>query len=139
MMGCGQKKLSNCGSRTSSSGSNCSATGFVCLVLLVFSCLLPNVDALDVLARRSKVIRWDNDALVTVYYAEFLLAEWVINEKPWNTYHSGLAFHNEQTGQKALFEFTPEDPSSVIKILVPNIINNSLLELALGNVAFTWN
>lgn len=35
-----------------------------------------------------------------VYYAEFLLAQWVLERAPWNAYHSGLAFLNKDTGEK---------------------------------------
>ena len=39
-----------------------------------------------------------------VYYAEFLLAQWVLDSAPWNAYHSGLAFLNRDTGERCSSE-----------------------------------
>merc|ERR1719158_2477857 len=81
---------------------------------------------------------WDNDAPVEVFYAEFLLAQWVLQRSPWNAYHSGLAFRNNRTGEKAMFDFTPEDPSSVINMIMPAVSMTSTFHGALGQYSFDW-
>lgn len=47
-----------------------------------------------------ELLKWQRSSHVEVYYAEFLLAQWVLDRAPWNAYHSGLAFVNNETGEK---------------------------------------
>eukprot|EP00927_Polykrikos_kofoidii_P012354 TRINITY_DN15326_c0_g1_i3.p1 TRINITY_DN15326_c0_g1~~TRINITY_DN15326_c0_g1_i3.p1 ORF type:complete len:469 (+),score=37.74 TRINITY_DN15326_c0_g1_i3:75-1409(+) len=83
---------------------------------------------------------WQRDDVVEVYYGEFLLSAWIVGHSPWNAFHSGLAFRNNRTGRKMLLEFTPDDTSSVTKLVVPEVrLKSSLWRAAmLGEVDFGW-
>eukprot|EP00747_Dinoflagellata_sp_TGD_P197501 gnl/TRDRNA2_/TRDRNA2_68932_c0_seq1.p1 gnl/TRDRNA2_/TRDRNA2_68932_c0~~gnl/TRDRNA2_/TRDRNA2_68932_c0_seq1.p1 ORF type:complete len:430 (+),score=90.01 gnl/TRDRNA2_/TRDRNA2_68932_c0_seq1:142-1290(+) len=81
----------------------------------------------------------DNDD-VEVFYTEFLLASWVLDHAPWNAFHSGLAFINNATGRKVLYDYTPEDPSSVMKMIIPKLQQENLWKaLVLGEVHLFWD
>eukprot|EP00927_Polykrikos_kofoidii_P052622 TRINITY_DN46500_c0_g1_i1.p1 TRINITY_DN46500_c0_g1~~TRINITY_DN46500_c0_g1_i1.p1 ORF type:complete len:437 (-),score=47.71 TRINITY_DN46500_c0_g1_i1:110-1420(-) len=83
---------------------------------------------------------WKHDDVVEVFYSEFLLSAWIVNHSPWNAYHSGLGFINTRTGRKMLLDFTPDDTSSVMKLVAPQVRLKSSLWRAvlLGEVEFAW-
>eukprot|EP00928_Gymnodinium_smaydae_P043286 TRINITY_DN29039_c0_g1_i1.p1 TRINITY_DN29039_c0_g1~~TRINITY_DN29039_c0_g1_i1.p1 ORF type:complete len:396 (+),score=51.99 TRINITY_DN29039_c0_g1_i1:142-1329(+) len=83
---------------------------------------------------------WREDDGVIVFFAEFLLAQWVLNSAPWNAYHSGIAFKNTRTGRRALYDFCPDDTSSVVKMVMPSVsLPDQLWRVAIGDLNFTWN
>ncbi|CAK9057178.1 unnamed protein product [Durusdinium trenchii] len=84
------------------------------------------------------LLPWAPSARVEVYYAEFLLAQWVLDRAPWNAYHSGLAFLNKDTGEKCLYDYSPVDTSSVMRMLIPEILANKF-EVFLGDYELTWS
>ncbi|CAJ1439982.1 unnamed protein product [Effrenium voratum] len=69
--------------------------------------------------RARELLHWEDSSKIEVYYGEFLLAQWVLDRAPWNAYHSGLAFLNKDTGEKCLYDYSPVDTSSVMKMLMP--------------------
>ncbi|CAL1169077.1 unnamed protein product [Cladocopium goreaui] len=77
-----------------------------------------------------QLLHWEQSSTVEVYYAEFLLAQWVLDSAPWNAYHSGLAFLNRDTGERCLYDFSPVDTSSVMKMLMPEIDASSKLAVS---------
>eukprot|EP00929_Paragymnodinium_shiwhaense_P119443 TRINITY_DN9133_c0_g2_i1.p1 TRINITY_DN9133_c0_g2~~TRINITY_DN9133_c0_g2_i1.p1 ORF type:complete len:433 (-),score=72.54 TRINITY_DN9133_c0_g2_i1:215-1513(-) len=84
---------------------------------------------------------WREDDIIEVFNAEFLLASWVLDHAPWNAYHSGLAFRNNRTGHKCLYDFTPDDTSSVMRMVLPEVhMPKGLFRAAFfGEVEFDWH
>eukprot|EP00435_Cladocopium_sp_Y103_P014800 s1318_g3.t1 len=89
--------------------------------------------------RARQLLHWEQSSTVEVYYAEFLLAQWVLDSAPWNAYHSGLAFLNRDTGERCLYDFSPVDTSSVMKMLMPEIDGSSKLAVLLGDYRLHWS
>lgn len=58
--------------------------------------------------------------VVEVHYGEYLLASWVLEHSPWNAYHSGVGFLNNNTGEKILVDYSPTDTSSVGNMIAPH-------------------
>jgi hypothetical protein len=82
---------------------------------------------------------WGPNDHVDIFYGEFLLSRWVLDHAPWNAYHSGLLFTNNSTGVEALFDYCPDDTSSVMRMLVPEISAASKWKaFLLGDVNVTW-
>jgi len=87
----------------------------------------------------SKAPTWQEADHVEVFYGEFLLSSWVLDAAPWNAYHSGLAFVNNATGEKALFEFTPVDAESTTRLTFPLIeVRNPVSAWLFGDAQVTW-
>jgi len=52
----------------------------------------------------------------------------------------GLGFTNNRTNEKILFDFTPDNTSSVMRMIMPEVRTDSFLRAALyGDVTFKWN
>jgi len=85
-------------------------------------------------------LKWLETDPVEVYYCEFLLAAWVLDHAPWNAYHSGIGFTNNRSNEKILFDFTPDNTSSVMRMIMPEVNADNLARAALlGDVTFKWN
>eukprot|EP00434_Breviolum_minutum_P017202 symbB.v1.2.015187.t1/scaffold1044.1/size142232/8 len=119
-----------------------------CRILVL--CLVANSDSTDEESRSALMAAnaylgpqllktWESSDTVEVYYGEFLLAQWVLERAPWNAYHSGLAFLNKDTGEKCLYDYSPVDPSSVMKMLMPEIDASSYLSVFLGDYRLRWS
>lgn len=81
---------------------------------------------------------WAGSGHIEVYFGEFLLASWVLNKAPWNAYHSGLAFVNNESGQKCLYDFSPADVSSVMNMLIPQVDGPNGASTLLGDFRMAW-
>lgn len=89
---------------------------------------------------RLRSMGWLDTDPIEIYYAEFLLAAWVLDHAPWNAYHSGLGLTNNRSNEKILFDFTPDNTSSVMRMVIPEVNVDSLWRAAaLGEVNYTWN
>lgn len=87
-----------------------------------------------------EVLGWADDDPVTVFYSEYLMASWLLQRAPWNVYHSGLAFVNNRTGNKSMYDFAPQDTSSVMGVVLPYPNISSLWRaVVLGEVDFVYN
>merc|ERR1712070_498074 len=50
-----------------------------------------------------------------------------------------MAFANNKTGEKAVFDYCPEDASSIMKMLIPNVTEHSRIRsLTLGDMMVKW-
>eukprot|EP00439_Symbiodinium_sp_Y106_P062299 s113_g9.t1 len=58
-------------------------------------------------------------------------------EKQRNAYHSGLAFRNGE--ERCVYDYSPTDVSSVMKMLMPEIIIQDNLSALLGNYEMKWH
>jgi len=118
--------------------SSCS----VALKLVIGICLLKlgaQADEHDISDESSHTETWQDSDTIDVFYAEFLLAQWVLNHAPWNAYHSALAFQHIGTEARALYDYTPLDTSSVMNMVLPEVNYSSLWRASvLGEVTFTW-
>lgn len=82
---------------------------------------------------------WADDDPVEIYFAEFLLSRWVLDHAPWNAYHSALGFINNKTQAHVLFDYAPDDTTSVMKKLVPGVTEKSRWRsLLMGDVDVEW-
>eukprot|EP00928_Gymnodinium_smaydae_P088567 TRINITY_DN72637_c0_g1_i1.p1 TRINITY_DN72637_c0_g1~~TRINITY_DN72637_c0_g1_i1.p1 ORF type:complete len:430 (-),score=55.39 TRINITY_DN72637_c0_g1_i1:73-1314(-) len=87
-----------------------------------------------------EMLDWKHDDHIEIYNAEFLLASWVLDRAPWNAYHSGLALKNSRTGKQMLYDYTPDDTRSVMKMVLPEVIIGPKWRAAVGDqVYFRWN
>jgi len=83
--------------------------------------------------------QWQADDPIDIFYAEFLLAQWILNKAPWNAYHSALGFKNNRTKEKTLFDFTPLNTTSVMSMVMPHIKMQSVWRgLVLGDWQFEY-
>lgn len=82
---------------------------------------------------------WEDGDPITVFYAEYLMASWLLQRAPWNCYHSGLAFVNNRTGKKAIMDFVPDDTSSVMNMVLPlPTMADQVRALVFGEVEFKY-
>lgn len=91
----------------------------------------------NVYRARELLGHWEQIDDVEVFYGEFLLASWVLDHAPWNAYHSGLAFRNGE--EKCVYDYSPTDVSSVMKMLMPEIIIQDNFSALLGNYEMKWH
>lgn len=110
---------------------------FVVTVLELFAKALSSDVRYHILSQTLE--EWSSDDQVEVFYGEFLLSTWTLHHSPWNAYHSGLAFVNNRTGQKALFDYVPVNTSSVGRMLYPDIDMSSPWRAMLGDTKLTWH
>lgn len=78
---------------------------------------------------------------IEVYYGEYLLASWILSHSPWNAYHSGVGFLNNNTGEKVLVDYTPRNTSTVTHLIFPQIRlkSDKFWTWLTGDVALKWN
>jgi len=84
-------------------------------------------------------LNWRDTDQIEAFYGEFLLAQWVLDAAPWNAYHSGIGFKNSRTQDKVVFDFAPQNTSSVLSLVVPDVQHESEWQaVLLGQVTLGW-
>lgn len=98
------------------------------------------IAARQLAAKEPTFIGWKAEDPVEVYYTEFLLAHWVLDHAPWNAYHSALAFVNNRTQARFLFDFSPLNTSSVMNMVLPEVVVAERWKaLLLGDAQLLWH
>lgn len=76
----------------------------------------------DVINTDQKIIHVvDLNATVEVFYLEYLLASWEVEEKTWNTYHSGIGFKINDSILYAI-DYVPLLNNEIGNVIVPSIL-----------------
>ena len=81
-----------------------------------------------------------SDTSYSLYYAEHLLAAWVVDKAPWNAYHSGIHFVGD-AGDRHTFSYQPAQTASVTPYIVPTmkLQNRGVFKWAsASNIGLEW-
>lgn len=112
-------------------------TALTGLMMLLLPSLTSAGDGLSLNEAVPVIELWDDDDDIIMYYAEFLLASWVLESAPFNTYHSGLSFHNVRLNETTVFDFTPYNPTSVLAMVVPKV-EGTWVQRLVGDIEVRW-
>lgn len=96
------------------------------LFLLLISCIAVHSEVSEqALSIRDGFASTDDE--LEIFFAEYVLAHWVLDSMSWTAFHSGIVFRNKRTDAHFTADFTPR--STVLsKGIVPHIHEPSLTD-----------